>query len=82
MCPPSDSIVSVAARYHNAADPAGRSAARLQILSLERVPLSANALPRLKAIPGLKKLELTGCGFLDEEVADLVKSRPGLRIER
>ena len=57
-------------------------ATNLQILSLNGVPLSENALPYLKAIPRLSSLELTGCGFLDEEVADLTKGRPSLRIKR
>ena len=57
-------------------------AANLQILSLNGVPLTEDALPLLKAIPRLEQLEITGCGFLDEEVADLVKSKPGLRVRR
>jgi hypothetical protein len=57
-------------------------ATNLQFLSLDGVPLSVNALPYLKAIPRLSNLELTGCGFLDEEVADLTKQRPSLRIKR
>ena len=46
------------------------------------MPLSENALPLLKAIPRLERLDITGCGLLDEEVDDLVKSKPGLRIDR
>lgn len=57
-------------------------ATRLQILSLNRVPLTPDALPLFKAIPRLDRLELTGCGFLDEEIDALVKSKPGLRIIR
>ncbi|WP_435005083.1 hypothetical protein P12x_002974 [Tundrisphaera lichenicola] len=54
----------------------------LRILSLRQVPLSESALPHLKAIPGLEKLDITGCGFLDEEVADLQMSSPKLSIDR
>jgi hypothetical protein len=57
-------------------------ATTLQYLSLDGVPLSEKALPYLKAIPQLNVLEITGCGLLDEEVDDLKKSRPGLRIKR
>jgi hypothetical protein len=57
-------------------------ATSLQILSLNKVPLTSAALPLFKAIPRLDRLELTGCGFLDEEVDALVKSMPGLRVER
>jgi hypothetical protein len=57
-------------------------ATNLQFLSLNGVALSVNALPYLKAIPRLSNLELTGCGFLDEEVAGLTKQRPNLRIKR
>jgi hypothetical protein len=57
-------------------------ATNLEILSLDGVPLTPNALPLLGAIPRLSRLELTGCGFLDEEVAELAKGRPGLRIRR
>ena len=58
------------------------AATRLRILSLSHVPLTAAALPLLKAIPSVDRLELTGCGFLDEEIDALVKSKPGLRVER
>ncbi len=54
----------------------------LNTLSLNRVKLTPDALPILKAIPKVERLELTGCGFLDEEIDSLLKSRPGLRIER
>jgi hypothetical protein len=57
-------------------------ATSLQLLSLNQVPLTPDALPLLKAIPRVDRLELTGCGFLDEEVADLVKSKPGLKVMR
>jgi hypothetical protein len=57
-------------------------ATSLQTLSLNHVPLTPNALPLLRAIPGINRLELTGCGFLDEEVAGLVKSMPGLKVTR
>jgi hypothetical protein len=57
-------------------------ATRLQTLSLNGVPLTDKALPLLAAIPRLDRLEITGCGFLDEEVAALVKSKPGLRVLR
>jgi hypothetical protein len=57
-------------------------ATSLQILSLDHVPLTENALPLLKAIPRLDRLEITGCGFLDEEVDALVKSKPGLKVKR
>jgi hypothetical protein len=58
------------------------AATSLKILSLNRVHLTGSAIPLLKAIPGLDRLELTGCGFLDEEVDDLAKSKPGMRINR
>jgi hypothetical protein len=54
----------------------------LQYLSLNGVPLTPEALPLLKALPRLEQLEITGCGFLDEEVAGLVKSKPKLRVVR
>jgi hypothetical protein len=57
-------------------------ATRLQILSLRQVPLTQAALPLLKALPRVDRLELGGCGFLDEEIDSLVKSKPGLRVER
>jgi hypothetical protein len=57
-------------------------ATSLRILSLNHVPLTPNALPLLKAFPRVDRLELTGCGFLDEEVDGLVKSTPGLKITR
>jgi hypothetical protein len=57
-------------------------ATNLQILSLNQVPLTPAALPLLKAIPRLDRLEITGCGFLDEEVDALVKSKPRLRVVR
>ena len=57
-------------------------ATSLQCLSLRGVPLTAKALPLLKAIPSLQQLEITGCGLLDEEVDALRKSMPGLKIER
>jgi uncharacterized protein YjbI with pentapeptide repeats len=57
-------------------------ATNLQILSLNKVRLTSAALPLLKAIPRLDHLEITGCGFLDEEVDALVKSKPGLRVVR
>ena len=58
-----------------------RGATSLQVLSLDRVPLESSALPLLQALPPrLDQLDLTGCGFLDEEVATL--ARPGLKITR
>jgi hypothetical protein len=57
-------------------------ATNLEILSLNKVRLTSAALPLLKAIPRLKRLEITGCGFLDEEVDVLAKSMPGVRVER
>jgi hypothetical protein len=57
-------------------------ATSLESLSLVRVPLSADALPHLRAIPRLETLDLTGCGLLDEEVAELLKSKPRLRVRR
>jgi hypothetical protein len=54
----------------------------LRILSIDGVHLSSEALPLLGAIPRLERLEATGCGFIDEEVDALAKSRPGLRIVR
>jgi hypothetical protein len=58
------------------------SATRLQILSLKQVPLTPDALPLLKAIPRVERLKLGGCGVLDEEIDALVKSKPGLWVER
>ena len=56
-------------------------ATSLQILSLNQVPLESTAIPLLRALPlRLDRLEITGCGFLDEEVATL--RRPGLKINR
>ena len=40
------------------------------------------ALPIFKTIPRLHRLELTGCGFLDEEIDALVKTKPGLNVKR
>jgi hypothetical protein len=57
-------------------------ATSLRILSLNGVHLTPDALPLLGAIPGVERLELTGCGFLDEEVDALVKSKPGLKVIR
>ncbi len=58
-----------------------QKAGRLQILALDQVPLETTAIPLLKALsPTLNRLEITGCGFLDEEVATL--KRPGLKIIR
>lgn len=57
-------------------------ATRLRILSLNRVPLTESALPLLKAIPVIDKLELNGCGFLDEEIDALRKSKPALKVRR
>jgi hypothetical protein len=57
-------------------------ATQLQILSLRQVPLTPAALPLLKAIPRVDRLELTDCGFLDEEIDALVKTKPALRVER
>jgi hypothetical protein len=36
----------------------------------------------VRAIPRVDRLELTGCGFLDQEVDALVKSKPGLKVVR
>lgn len=56
-------------------------ATALRLLSLKQVPLEPRAVPLLRALPpGLDRLELTGCGLLDEEVATL--KRPGLKIIR
>jgi hypothetical protein len=57
-------------------------ATSLRILSLDGVHLTPDALPLLKAIPRVDRLELTGCGFLDEEIDALVKSKPGLKVMR
>ena len=57
-------------------------ATSLQILSLKGVPLTPAALPLFKAMPRLDRLELTGCGFLDAEIDALIRSKPGLRVER
>jgi hypothetical protein len=54
----------------------------LQILTLQQVRLNPESLPLLKAIPRLREVDITGCGFLDEEVADLKKSKPGLKVQR
>lgn len=52
------------------------------MLSLDGVHLTPDALPLLKAIHRLDRLGITDCGFFDEEVNDLKKSKPGLKIER
>ncbi len=57
-------------------------ASGLEYLSLSQVPLSEKALPLLKAIPRLKRVELSGCGLLDEEADALAKSKPGLTVVR
>ena len=57
-------------------------ATNLQILSLNGVHLTPDALPLLRAIPRIDRLELTGSGFLDEEVNALVKSKPRLKVMR
>jgi hypothetical protein len=57
-------------------------ATNLQVLSLKRVPLHPSVLPFFRTLPGLKVLELTGCGLLDEEVDVLAKSMPRVRFER
>jgi hypothetical protein len=57
-------------------------ASNLQLLSLRGVPLTAKELQALKGLPRLRQLDLTGCGLLDEEVRDLQKRMPGLKIER
>jgi hypothetical protein len=57
-------------------------ATNLHFLSLKGVHLTETAIPLLKAIPALEQLDITGCGFLDEEVADLVKARPKLKVIR
>jgi Leucine rich repeat len=57
-------------------------ATSLQFLSLNAVPLTEKALPLLTAIPRLRNVDITGCGFLDEEVDALAKSKPGLKILR
>lgn len=57
-------------------------ATSLRYLSLSRVHLESSALPLLKALPGVDHLELSGCGFLNEEMADLIKSKPGMKVIR
>jgi Leucine-rich repeat (LRR) protein len=57
-------------------------ASNLQFLSLSRVPLTAKGLQALKGLPRLDQLELTGCGLLDEELCDLKRGKPGLKIMR
>jgi hypothetical protein len=57
-------------------------ASNLQVLSLNRVSLTADGLRPLKTLPRLKQLEITGCGLLDEEVEELQISKPALKIDR
>jgi hypothetical protein len=57
-------------------------ATSLQILTLRQVRMSPESLPLVKAIPRLREVDITGCGLLDEEVADLKKSKPGLKVQR
>ena len=57
-------------------------ASSLQLLSLNRLSLTAEGLKQVKALPRLGQLAITGCGLLDEEVDDLRKSKPALKIER
>ena len=54
----------------------------LQFLSLNSLSLTAEGLKTLKALPGLRQLEIIGCGLLDEEVVDLRTSKPALKIQR
>jgi hypothetical protein len=57
-------------------------ATSLETLSLRGVPLTKEALPRLRAIPRLQVLQITGSGLLEEEVLDLVESRPEVKVVR
>lgn len=57
-------------------------AANLQMLSVSQIPLTAKGLQALKLLPKLNTVELTGTGLLDEEVRDLKKSIPGLKVMR
>jgi hypothetical protein len=57
-------------------------ASNLQFLSLNGLPLTVEGLKPLKALPRLRQLEVTGCGLLDEEVEELLISKPGWKIER
>jgi hypothetical protein len=57
-------------------------ASNLQVLSLNGVRLTGKGLNALNALPRLMQLEINGCGLLDEEVLDLSKSKPMLKIER
>jgi hypothetical protein len=57
-------------------------ATALQDLSLKQVPLTPSAMPFLKAIPNVLQMDLTGCGLSNEDVADLIKSKPRLKVVR
>jgi hypothetical protein len=57
-------------------------ASNLQLLSLDGVPLTGASLNALKGLPRLGQLQVNGCGLLDEDVMDLRKSKPELKIER
>lgn len=56
-------------------------ATKLQWLRLNGLPLTADGLEVLKSMPGLVHLDITGCGFLDEEVAKFEARQPGLTVE-
>jgi len=57
-------------------------ASNLQLLSLDGVPLTGASLKALKGLPRLGQLNVNRSGLLDEEVMDLRKSKPELKIER
>lgn len=57
-------------------------ATALRRLSVSHASLPLGALPLLKSIPGLVELDLTGCEFGEADLADLKKSKPGLKVER
>ena len=57
------------------------SAAKLELLQLRFLSMPGGALKHLKALPKLREVSLYRCGLLDEEIADLRKSMPNLRIE-
>jgi hypothetical protein len=54
----------------------------LGILSVKNVPLSEAGLTSLKQLTSLNNLYIHGCGLSDDQVKDLQKSNPKLKIER
>jgi hypothetical protein len=53
---------------------------QLRTLRLSGIPFTAAALPHLQSIPGLTRLEISGCGLKDEDARALRKSRPGMAV--